>query len=231
MAQLSKRKKKIDSRISVDKAYDFIEAANLLADLSTVNFSESFDISINLGVDPKKSDQVVRSATVLPYGTGKNVRVAVIAQGDSIKEALEAGADRAGMDDLVSEIKNGELNYDVVISSPDTMRIVGQLGQILGPRGLMPNPKLGTVTRDIASAVKNAKSGQIRYRTDKSGIIHAPIGRIGFEYAHLKENLEALIADLRRIKPASSKGIYIKRVALSTTMGPGLWIDQESLSI
>ncbi|XVN21008.1 50S ribosomal protein L1 [Pseudomonas corrugata] len=216
-------------KIEAGKAYNFVDAAALLAELSTVKFSESFDVAVNLGVDPRKSDQVVRSATVLPHGTGKTVRVAVFTQGPAAEAALAAGADRVGMDDLAAEMKGGDLNYDVVIASPDAMRVVGQLGQILGPRGLMPNPKVGTVTPDVATAVKNAKAGQVRYRTDKNGIIHTSVGKIGFDAVKLKENVEALIADLKRIKPASSKGIYVKRVTLSTTMGPGLVIDQSSL--
>ena len=229
MAKLTKRQKAIAGKIEAGKAYNFVDAAALLAELSTVKFSESFDVAVNLGVDPRKSDQVVRSATVLPHGTGKTVRVAVFTQGPAAEAALAAGADRVGMDDLAAEMKGGELNYDVVIASPDAMRVVGQLGQILGPRGLMPNPKVGTVTPDVASAVKNAKAGQVRYRTDKNGIIHTSVGKIGFDAVKLKENVEALIADLKRIKPASSKGIYVKRVTLSTTMGPGLVIDQSSL--
>ncbi|MNO89951.1 50S ribosomal protein L1 [compost metagenome] len=230
MAKLTKRQKAIASKIEAGKVYNFEEAANLLAELSTVKFSESFDVAVNLGVDPRKSDQVVRSATVLPHGTGKTVRVAVFTQGPAAEAALAAGADRVGMDDLAAEMKGGDLNYDVVIASPDAMRVVGQLGQILGPRGLMPNPKVGTVTPDVATAVKNAKAGQVRYRTDKNGIIHTSVGKIGFDAVKLKENVEALIADLKRIKPASSKGIYVKRVTLSTTMGPGLVIDQGSLN-
>ncbi|MBF7144093.1 MULTISPECIES: 50S ribosomal protein L1 [Pseudomonas] len=230
MAKQTKRQKAIASKIEAGKAYSFEEAANLLAELSTVKFSESFDVAVNLGVDPRKSDQVVRSATVLPHGTGKTVRVAVFTQGPAAEAALAAGADRVGMDDLAAEMKGGDLNYDVVIASPDAMRVVGQLGQVLGPRGLMPNPKVGTVTPDVATAVKNAKAGQVRYRTDKNGIIHTSVGKVGFEAGKLKENVEALIADLKRIKPASSKGIYVKRVTLSTTMGPGLVIDQGSLS-
>ncbi|MGC9744233.1 50S ribosomal protein L1 [Pseudomonas capeferrum] len=218
------------SKIEAGKVYNFEEAAVLLAELSTVKFSESFDVAVNLGVDPRKSDQVVRSATVLPHGTGKTVRVAVFTQGPAAEAALAAGADRVGMDDLAAEMKAGDLNYDVVIASPDAMRVVGQLGQVLGPRGLMPNPKVGTVTPDVAGAVKNAKAGQVRYRTDKNGIIHTSVGKVGFEAVKLKENVEALIADLKRIKPASSKGIYVKRVTLSTTMGPGLVIDQGSLN-
>jgi len=229
MAKLTKRQKAIAGKIEAGKSYNFVDAAALLAELSTVKFSESFDIAVNLGVDPRKSDQVVRSATVLPHGTGKTVRVAVFTQGPAAEAALAAGADRVGMDDLAAEMKGGDLNYDVVIASPDAMRVVGQLGQILGPRGLMPNPKVGTVTPDVATAVKNAKAGQVRYRTDKNGIIHTSVGKIGFDAVQLKENVEALIADLKRIKPASSKGINVKRVTLSTTMGPGLVIDQGSL--
>lgn len=229
MAKLTKRQKAIASKVEAGKSYNFNEAATLLAELSTVKFSESVDVAVNLGVDPRKSDQVVRSATVLPHGTGKTVRVAVFTQGPAAEAALAAGADRVGMDDLAAEMKGGDLNYDVVIASPDAMRVVGQLGQILGPRGLMPNPKVGTVTPDVANAVKNAKAGQVRYRTDKNGIIHTSVGKVGFDADKLRENVEALIADLKRIKPASSKGIYVKRVTLSTTMGPGLVIDQGSL--
>ena len=229
MAKLTKRQKAIAGKIEAGKAYNFVDAAALLTELSTVKFSESVDVAVNLGVDPRKSDQVVRSATVLPHGTGKTVRVAVFTQGPAAEAALAAGADRVGMDDLAAEMKGGDLNYDVVIASPDAMRVVGQLGQILGPRGLMPNPKVGTVTPDVATAVKNAKAGQVRYRTDKNGIIHTSVGKIGFDAVKLKENVEVLIADLKRIKPASSKGIYVKRVTLSTTMGPGLVIDQSSL--
>ena len=231
MAKLTKRQKAIAEKIEAGKAYSFEEAAVLLASLPAAKFVESFDIAVNLGVDPRKSDQVVRSATVLPHGTGKTVRVAVFTQGPAAEAALAAGADRVGMDDLAAEMKAGDLNYDVVIASPDAMRVVGQLGQVLGPRGLMPNPKVGTVSPDVATAVKNAKAGQVRYRTDKNGIIHTSVGKIGFEAGKLKENVEALIADLKRIKPASSKGIYVKRVTLSTTMGPGLVIDQGSLDV
>lgn len=231
MAKLTKRQKAIAEKIEAGKAYNFEEAAALLASLPAAKFVESYDIAVNLGVDPRKSDQVVRSATVLPHGTGKTVRVAVFTQGPAAEAALAAGADRVGMDDLAAEMKGGDLNYDVVIASPDAMRVVGQLGQVLGPRGLMPNPKVGTVTPDVATAVKNAKAGQVRYRTDKNGIIHTSVGKVGFEADKLKENVEALIADLKRIKPASAKGIYVKRVTLSTTMGPGLIIDQSSLSV
>lgn len=229
MAKLTKRQKAIAGKIEAGKSYNFVDAAGLLVELSTVKFNESFDVAVNLGVDPRKSDQVVRSATVLPHGTGKTVRVAVFTQGPAAEAALAAGADRVGMDDLAAEMKAGDLNYDVVIASPDAMRVVGQLGQILGPRGLMPNPKVGTVSPDVANAVRNAKAGQVRYRTDKNGIIHTSVGKVGFDAVKLKENVEALIADLKRIKPASSKGIYVKRVTLSTTMGPGLVIDQSSL--
>ncbi len=228
MAKLTKRQKAIAEKIQAGKQYAFEEAAALLAELSTIKFKESVDIAINLGVDPRKSDQVVRGATVLPNGTGKSVRVAVFTQGPAAEAALAAGADRVGMDDLAAEMKGGDLNYDVVIASPDAMRVVGQLGQVLGPRGLMPNPKVGTVTPDVATAVKNAKAGQVRFRTDKNGIIHTSIGKVDFEPAKLKENVEALLADLRRLKPSTSKGVYVKRVTLSSTMGPGLQIDQAS---
>lgn len=229
MAKLTKRQKAIAEKVQAGKQYGFEDAAQLLAELSTIKFKESVDIAINLGVDPRKSDQVVRGATVLPNGTGKSVRVAVFTQGPAAEAALAAGADRVGMDDLAAEMKGGDLNYDVVIASPDAMRVVGQLGQVLGPRGLMPNPKVGTVTPDVATAVKNAKAGQVRFRTDKNGIIHASVGKVDFEPAKLKQNVEALLVDLKRLKPSSSKGVYVKRVTLSTTMGPGLQIDQASL--
>ncbi|WP_313518601.1 50S ribosomal protein L1 [Pseudomonas sp.] len=229
MAKLTKRQKTIAEKIEAGKQYGFEDAAKLLAELSTIKFKESVDISINLGVDPRKSDQVVRGATVLPNGTGKSVRVAVFTQGPGAEAALAAGADRVGMDELAAEMKGGDLSYDVVIASPDAMRVVGQLGQILGPRGLMPNPKVGTVTPDVATAVRNAKAGQVRFRTDKNGIIHASVGKIDFEPVKLKENVEALLSDLKRLKPSTSKGIYVQRVTLSSTMGPGLQIDQASL--
>jgi large subunit ribosomal protein L1 len=229
MAKLTKRQKAISAKLVAGKSYSFEEAAVLLAEVSAVKFVESFDIAVNLGVDPRKSDQVVRGATVLPNGTGKTVRVAVFTQGPGAEAAMAAGADIVGMDDLAAAMKAGDLNYDVVIASPDAMRVVGQLGQILGPRGLMPNPKVGTVSADVATAVKNAKSGQVRYRTDKNGIIHTSVGKVGFDASKLKENVEALISDLKRMKPSTSKGIYVKRVTLSTTMGPGLVIDQGSL--
>ncbi|WP_375741205.1 50S ribosomal protein L1 [Pseudomonas boanensis] len=229
MAKLTKRQKAIAEKVEAGKQYDFEDAAKLLAELATSKFKESVDVSINLGVDPRKSDQVVRGATVLPNGTGKSVRVAVFTQGPAAEAALAAGAEKVGMDELAAEMKAGDLNYDVVIASPDAMRVVGQLGQILGPRGLMPNPKVGTVTPDVATAVKNAKAGQVRFRTDKNGIIHASVGKVDFEPVKLKQNVEALLADLKRLKPSTSKGVYLKRVTLSTTMGPGLQIDQASL--
>ncbi|MDO8696935.1 MAG: 50S ribosomal protein L1, partial [Pseudomonas sp.] len=206
MAKLTKRQKAISAKLVAGKSYSFEEAAVLLAEVSAVKFVESFDIAVNLGVDPRKSDQVVRGATVLPNGTGKTVRVAVFTQGPGAEAAMAAGADIVGMDDLAAAMKAGDLNYDVVIASPDAMRVVGQLGQILGPRGLMPNPKVGTVSADVATAVKNAKSGQVRYRTDKNGIIHTSIGKVGFDATKLKENVEALISDLKRMKPSTSKG-------------------------
>ncbi|MFO1876551.1 50S ribosomal protein L1 [Pseudomonas aeruginosa] len=229
MAKLTKRQKAIAEKVVAGKQYSFEEAAKLLAELSTIKFKESVDVAVNLGVDPRKSDQVVRGATVLPNGTGKSVRVAVFTQGPTAEAALAAGADKVGMDELAAEMKGGDLNYDVVIASPDAMRVVGQLGQILGPRGLMPNPKVGTVTPDVATAVKNAKAGQVRFRTDKNGIIHSSVGKVDFEPAKLQQNVEALLADLKRLKPSSSKGVYVKRVTLSTTMGPGLQIDLASL--
>ena len=229
MAKLTKRQKAIAEKVQAGKLYGFEEADALLAELPSSKFKESVDIAINLGVDPRKSDQVVRGATVLPNGTGKSVRVAVFAQGPAAEAALAAGAERVGMDDLAAEMKGGDLSYDVVIASPDAMRVVGQLGQVLGPRGLMPNPKVGTVTPDVATAVKNAKAGQVRFRTDKNGIIHASVGKIDFEPLKLKQNVEALLADLKRLKPSTSKGVYVKRITLSSTMGPGLQIDQASL--
>ena len=229
MAKLSKRVKAFKEKVDPAKNYPVSEAVAILNELSSVKFKESIDVSVNLGVDPRKSDQVVRGATVLPNGTGKTVRVAVFAQGEKATEASEAGADIVGMEDLAAEVKAGNLNFDVVIATPDTMRIVGQLGQVLGPRGLMPNPRLGTVTQDVAESVKNAKSGQMRYRTDKNGIIHGGVGQVGFDPEAIKQNVEALLADLKKIKPASAKGIYVKKVTLSTTMGAGIAIDQASL--
>ncbi|MFL1404032.1 50S ribosomal protein L1 [Marinobacter sp. M1N3S26] len=232
MAKLSKRQKLIREKVDSNRAYTVDEAVSLLVELgSSVKFKESIDVSVNLGVDARKSDQVVRSSTVLPNGTGKTVRVAVFTQGANADKAKEAGADIVGMDDLADEVKKGNMDFDVVIATPDAMRVVGQLGQILGPRGLMPNPKVGTVTPDVETAVKNAKAGQVRYRTDKNGIIHAPMGNVEFTAQAIKENLEALIADLKKAKPASSKGVYLKKVSLSSTMGPGLTVDQGSLNI
>lgn len=230
MAKLSKRSKAIQEKIEFGKIYQMDEAVGLLNGISSVKFKESFDVSINLGVDPRKSDQNVRGATVLPHGSGKSVRVAVFAQGANAEAATEAGADLVGMEDLAEQVKAGKMDFDVVIASPDAMRVVGTLGQILGPRGLMPNPKTGTVTPDVAQAVKNAKAGQVRYRTDKNGIIHGAIGQVGFDVTAVKENLEALMADLQKAKPASAKGVFVKRVTLSTTMGPGLQIDPSSLT-
>ncbi|MDA9680064.1 50S ribosomal protein L1 [Gammaproteobacteria bacterium] len=229
MAKLTKRAKAFKERVEEGKLYAIDEAVTLLTELSTVKFEESIDISINLGVDPKKSDQVVRGATVLPNGTGKDVRVAVFAQGEKADEARAAGADIVGMDDLAEVVKGGELSFDVAIATPDSMRVVGQLGQVLGPRGLMPNPRLGTVTMDVGEAVRNAKAGQVRYRTDKNGIVHGGIGKVGFEPSAIKENIEALIADLKKAKPTSAKGTYVRKVVLSTTMGAGIAIDQASL--
>lgn len=229
MPKLTKRAKAIAEKVEIGKAYPIEDAVNLLSELSTVKFKESFDVSINLGIDPRKSDQAVRGATTLPNGTGKDVRVAVFTSGANVDAAKEAGADVIGMEDLADSVKGGNLDFDVVIASPDAMRVVGQLGQVLGPRGLMPNPKTGTVTPDVASAVKNAKSGQVRYRADKNGIIHGAIGRVGLDAKSVKENLEALLADLRKAKPAAAKGIYLKKISVSTTMGPGILIDQASL--
>jgi large subunit ribosomal protein L1 len=229
MAKLTKKAKLIATKIDIAKQYSITDAVALLKELATSKFSESIDVSVNLGVDPRKSDQNVRGATVLPNGTGKTVRVAVFTQGANADAAREAGADIVGMDDLGELVKKGEMDFDVVIASPDAMRVVGQLGQILGPRGLMPNPKVGTVTTDVATAVKNAKSGQVRYRTDKGGIIHCTLGKVAFDVASIQGNLEALMADLRRLKPTTSKGVYIKKITLSSTMGPGLWLDMSGL--
>ena len=230
MAKLTKRARLIAEKVEATKLYSVEEAVALLSELSTVKFKESIDVSVNLGVDPRKSDQVVRGSTVLPHGAGKDVRVAVFAQGANAEAAKEAGADVVGFEDLAEQVKAGSLDFDVVIASPDAMRIVGQLGQVLGPRGLMPNPKVGTVTPDVATAVRNAKAGQARYRTDKNGIIHAAVGSIEFAADAIRGNLEALLTDLRRAKPASSKGVYLKKVTLSSTMGPGLQIDLGALN-
>ena len=229
MASLSKRNKAIKEKIEPGKQYAINDALTLLKEMPALKFVESVDVSINLGVDPKKSDQVVRGSTILPRGTGKTVRVAVFAQGDNAEKAKNAGADLVGFEDLAEQVKGGTMDFDVVIATPDAMRVVGQLGQILGPRGLMPNPKVGTVTTDVETAVKNAKGGQVRYRTDKAGIIHCSIGKADFEADALTENLNALLADLQKAKPSSAKGIYLKKITVSTTMGPGVAIDQSSL--
>jgi large subunit ribosomal protein L1 len=229
MAKFSKRMQAIHAKLVPGKFYPVDEALGLLKDLSGVKFREAVDVAVNLGVDPRKSDQVVRSATVLPHGTGKTVRVAVFAQGVNADAARDAGADVVGFEDLAESIKAGQLDFDVVIAAPDAMRVVGQLGKILGPRGLMPNPKVGTVTADVAGAIRNAKAGQVRYRTDKAGIIHCTIGKVDFAPDQLRENLQALLQDLKKLKPATSKGVYIRRVTVSTTMGPGLAVDQATL--
>jgi large subunit ribosomal protein L1 len=229
MAKLSKNQKAVRERLERGKAYPIAEAIGLVKELAHSKFQESVDVAVNLGVDPKKSDQAVRGSTVLPNGTGKTVCVAVFAQGENADAAKEAGADIVGMDDLAESIKGGELNFDVVIASPDAMSVVGKLGQILGPRGLMPNPKVGTVTPDVAAAVQSAKAGQVRYRTDKSGIVHCQIGTVGFEVEALTQNLEALLADLNKAKPASTKGQYMKRISVSSTMGPGVIVDQATV--
>lgn len=226
-----KRIRALRDKIEPNRFYAVDEALKLLKEGSSVKFSESVEVAVNLGVDPRKSDQVVRGSTVLPNGTGKDVRVAVFAQGDKADEAKAAGADVVGFEDLAERIQQGEIDFDVCIATPDAMRVVGKLGQILGPRGLMPNPKVGTVTPDVDTAVKNAKAGQVRYRTDKGGIIHAAIGKVDFEPDALKQNLDALLTDLQKHKPASSKGVYVQKVALSTTMGPGVPVDKSSLSV
>lgn len=230
MAKLTKKAKLVRAKVEATKQYSVAEAVEILKELRSAKFEEAIDVSVNLGVDPRKSDQNVRGATVLPNGTGKTVRVAVFTQGSNADAAIAAGADIVGMEDLGELVKKGEMNFDVVIASPDAMRVVGQLGQILGPRGLMPNPKVGTVTPDVATAVKNAKSGQVRYRTDKSGIIHCTLGKVTFDAEAIQGNLEALLADLRKAKPTAAKGVYIKKITLSSTMGPGLWLDPSSLA-
>jgi large subunit ribosomal protein L1 len=229
MAKMSKRQKAAREKVDSEKTYEIDTALSLVKELATAKFAESIDISVNLGVDPRKSDQVVRGSTVLPNGTGKTVRVAVFAQGENADKATAAGADIVGFDDLAAAVKGGEMNFDVVIATPDAMRVVGQLGQILGPRGLMPNPKVGTVTADVETAVKNAKAGQVRYRTDKAGIIHCAIGRADFEVEALKENLNTLLADLKKAKPASAKGSFFMKLTVSSTMGPGVAIDRTTI--
>ena len=231
MAKQSKRVRAIKQKVEAGKQYSYGEAVSLLKECATAKFAESVEVAVNLGIDAKKSEQAVRGATTLPHGTGSDVRVAVFTSGDNVDKAKVAGADLVGMEDLAEQVKAGEMNFDVVIASPDAMRVVGQLGQVLGPRGLMPNPKTGTVTPDVETAVKNAKAGQIRYRTDKNGIVHGGIGKINFELNAIKENLEAVLVDLIKAKPAAAKGIYMKKVVLSTTMGPGLAIDQSTLEI
>ena len=229
MAKVAKRVQAYLEKLSPGKVYTIDEALALIKECATTKFVESVDVAVNLGVDPRKSDQVVRGSTVLPNGTGKTVRVAVFAQGKNADAAKAAGADIVGFEDLAEQVKAGQMDFDVVIASPDAMRIVGQLGQILGPRGLMPNPKVGTVTPDVAGAVKNAKAGQVRYRTDKAGIVHCTIGKVDFEVDKLRENLQALLADLNKAKPGSAKGIYLKKITVSSTMGPGLPVDQATL--
>ena len=229
MAKRSNRMKSIREKVDRARLHDVSEALALLKDLSSVKFSESVDVSVNLGVDPRKSDQVVRGSTVMPNGIGKETRVAVFAQGAAADAAREAGADIVGMDDLAEEVKAGNLGFDIVVAAPDAMRVVGKLGRILGPRGLMPNPKVGTVTPDVAGAVRKAKAGQVQYRTDRAGIIHCTIGKVGFEADALKQNLDTLLGELNKAKPGTSKGVYMQRVTLSTTMGPGIGIDKASL--
>lgn len=229
MAKLTKKQKAIAEKLDQDKLYPVDEALTLIGEMPRAKFIESVDVSVNLGIDPRKSDQVVRGATLMPKGTGKTVRVAVFAQGENADKATAAGADIVGFEDLAEDVKKGNMDFDVVIATPDAMRVVGQLGQILGPRGLMPNPKVGTVTPDVETAVKNAKAGQVRYRVDKAGIIHASIGNVEFSAADLKENLQALLADLNKAKPSSAKGVYIRRIAVSSTMGPGISIDTATL--
>ena len=230
MTTLSKRVKAVRSKVDRDKAYALLDALNIAKEGATAKFDESIDVAVNLGVDAKKSDQVVRGSVVLPAGTGKTVRVAVFAQGDKAEIAKAAGADIVGFDDLAAEVKAGKMNFDVVIATPDAMKVVGQLGQILGPRGLMPNPKVGTVTMDVATAVKNAKAGQVQYRTDKAGIVHSTIGRASFTVSALQQNLVALLDALQKARPASAKGQYLRKISVSSTMGAGIRVDQASLS-
>ncbi len=231
MATLSKRAKLNKEAVEPGKQYPLAEGLGLLKELSKVKFDETVDVCVNLGIDPRKSDQVVRGATILPHGTGRTLRVAVFAQGPKAEEAMAAGADKVGYEDLAQSIKGGELDFDVLIATPDAMRLVGQLGQVLGPRGLMPNPKVGTVTQEVGTAVKNAKGGQVRYRTDKGGIIHCILGKCSFSVEHLAENLTTLIGDLKKAKPSSAKGIYLKKVSVSSTMGPGLIIDTATIDV
>ena len=231
MSKISKRMKAISAKVDAEKKYSATEAFDILREVSSVKFAEAVDVSVALGVDPRKSDQVVRGASVLPNGTGKTVRVAVFAKGPAADAAKEAGADIVGMEDLAEDIKRGNMDFDVVVASPDAMRIVGQLGQVLGPKGLMPNPKVGTVTMDVAKAVTNAKAGQVRYRVDKAGIIHTTLGKVSFTTDALIQNLEQLLVDLKKAKPAVSKGVYLKKVSVSSTMGPGISLDFSDLTI
>ena len=231
MTKLTKKQKLIAEKFDSEKFYSLPDALQILSSVSSSKFKEALDVSVNLGVDPRKSDQVVRGATTLPHGTGKEVRVAVFAQGENAEKAQQAGADIVGFDDLGEEIKGGKIDFDVLIATPDAMRIVGQLGKVLGPRGLMPNPKTGTVTTDVEVAVKNSKSGQVQFRTDKAGLVHGRVGQLGFIAEQIKENIQALLVDLKKAKPAAAKGVYLKKLTLSSTMGPGLNIDQASLEV
>lgn len=231
MAKLTKKQKLIAEKFDSEKFYALPDALEILSSVASSKFKEALDVSVNLGVDPRKSDQVVRGATTLPHGTGKDVRVAVFAQGENAEKAQQAGADVVGFEDLGEEIKGGKIDFDVLIATPDAMRIVGQLGKVLGPRGLMPNPKTGTVTTDVEVAVKNSKSGQVQFRTDKAGLVHGRVGQLGFTAEQIKENIQALLVDLKKAKPAAAKGVYLKKLTLSSTMGPGLNIDQASLEV
>ncbi len=231
MAKLTKKQKLIAEKFDSEKFYALPDALEILSSVASSKFKEALDVSVNLGVDPRKSDQVVRGATTLPHGTGKDVRVAVFAQGENAEKAQQAGADVVGFEDLGEEIKGGKIDFDVLIATPDAMRIVGQLGKVLGPRGLMPNPKTGTVTTDVEVAVKNSKSGQVQFRTDKAGLVHGRVGQLGFTAEQIKENIQALLIDLKKAKPAAAKGVYLKKLTLSSTMGPGLNIDQASLEV
>ena len=231
MAKLTKKQKLIAEKFDSEKFYALPDALEILSSVSSSKFKEALDVSVNLGVDPRKSDQVVRGATTLPHGTGKDVRVAVFAQGENAEKAQQAGADVIGFEDLGEEIKGGKIDFDVLIATPDAMRIVSQLGKVLGPRGLMPNPKTGTVTTDVEVAVKNSKSGQVQFRTDKAGLVHGRVGQLGFTAEQIKENIQALLVDLKKAKPAAAKGVYLKKLTLSSTMGPGLNIDQASLEV
>ena len=231
MAKNSKRMREIAQKVDRNKAYPIEDAVTLLSELSRTGFAESIDVAVNLGIDPRKSDQAVRGATTLPHGAGKDVRVAVFAQGAAADDAVAAGADVVGLEDLAEQMQGGDLNFDVVIASPDAMRVVGRLGRLLGPRGLMPNPKTGTVAADVTTAVQNAKAGQVQFRADRGGIVHGSVGTVAFEPAQVKENIEALINDLKKARPASAKGHYLKKITLSTTMGPGLHIDESTLAV